>query len=66
MCTRKCTYIVLVDGHDEVAMYHQQTNQSQQTIDQTIVVQEIVSPEVSKLKHVEVSKKQGDQMQFCP
>ena len=32
------TYILLVDVHDEVAMYHQQTNWYQQTIEQTKVI----------------------------
>ena len=44
--------------------YHQQTNWSQETNEQTKVVQEVVSPEVSKLNHALVNKKQGDQMQF--
>ena len=42
-------YILLVD--DEVAIYHQKTNQSQQTVEQTEVIQEVVLPEVSKLNH---------------
>ena len=45
------TFCSLVDDHDEVAMYHQQTNKSQQTIEQTNVTQEVVSREVSKLNH---------------
>ena len=56
------------DHHDEVAMYlltyHQQTKQSQQTNKQMKVIQEVVSPEVSKLSHAVLNKKQGDQMQF--
>ena len=28
------------------------------------VIQEVVSPEVSKLNHAVMNKKQGDQMQF--
>ena len=43
---------------------HQKTNQSQQTNGQTRVIQEVVSPEVSKLNHVVMNKKQGDQMLF--
>ena len=30
----------------------------------TKVIQEVVSPEVSKLNHAVTNKKQGDQMQF--
>ena len=30
------------------------------------VIQELVSPEVSKLNHPVMNKKQGDQMQFSP
>ena len=41
--------------------YHQQTNYSEQTNEQTKVIEEVVSPEVSKLNHV---VKQRDQMQF--
>ena len=56
------------DHDDEVAMYlltyHQQTKQSQQTNKQMKVIQEVVSPEVSKLSHAVLNKKQGDQMQF--
>ena len=44
--------------------YHQQTNWSQQTNKQTKGIQEVVSPEVSKLNHAVMNKKQGDQMQF--
>ena len=33
---------------------------------QTRVIQEVVSPEVSKLADTVMSKKQGDQMQFSP
>ena len=46
---KKRTNILLVDDHDEVAMYHQQTNKHQQTIEQTEVIQEQVSSEVSQL-----------------
>ena len=60
------TYILLVD--DQVAIYlltyHQQTNWSQQTNEQTKDIQEVVSPEVSKLNDAVMNKKQGDQMQF--
>ena len=63
---RKCTWILLVDDHDEVSMNHQQTSLNieqthiEQTIKQTHVIQEIVSPEVSELNHVVRNKKQGD------
>ena len=60
------SYILLVDDHDEVAMYLPSTNKlvSQQTNGQTKVIQDVVSPEVSKLNHAVMNKKQGDQMQF--
>ena len=45
-------------------IYHQQTNESQQTNEQTKVIQEVLSPEVSKLNHDVMNKKQGDQMQL--
>ena len=51
------------DAHDKVAMYHQQTNQSQQTIEHTKVIQEVVSLEVSMLNHAVINKKR-DQMQI--
>ena len=54
-------YFLLVD--DEVSIYHQWTNQSQQTVEQTEVIQEAVSPKVSKLNHSVMKKKQGGQMQ---
>ena len=44
--------------------YHQQTNSSQQTNEQTKVIQEVVLTEVSKLNHALMKKKQGDEMQF--
>ena len=34
-------------------MYHQQTNWSQQTIEQTKVIQEVVSPEVAESRCTE-------------
>ena len=34
--------------------------QSQQTNEQTKIIQEVVSPEVSKLNHAVMNKKQGD------
>ena len=55
----------LVDDHDEVVMYHQQTNYSLQTIEQTKVIQEVVSLEVSKLNHAVMNKKR-DKTQFFP
>ena len=46
---------------DEVALYllnyHQETYQSQQTKELTKVIQEVVSPEVSKLNHAVMNKK---------
>ena len=63
---RKCIYLYLHsadDDHDEVAMYlltYHQTNQSQQSNEQTKVIQEVVSPELSNLNHAEMSKEQGD------
>ena len=47
-------------------MHHQQANWSYQTIKQTRFIQELVSPEVSKLSHTVMNKKQEDQMQFSP
>ena len=44
--------------------YYQQTNYPLKTNEQTKVIQEIVSSEVSKLNHAVMNKKQGDQMQF--
>ena len=44
-------------------MYHQQTNYSLQTIEQTKVIQEVVSLEVSKLNHAVMNKKR-DKTQF--
>ena len=46
-----------------VAMYHQQTNQSQQAIEQTKFIQKVVSPDVSKPNHAVMNKKQ-DKKQF--
>ena len=43
---------------------YQQSHESQQTNEQTKVIQEVVSPEVSKLKQAVMNKKQGDHMQF--
>ena len=42
--------------------YHQQTNWSQQTNEQTKFIQEVAPPEVSELNHAVMNKKQGDQM----
>ena len=47
-----------------ILTYHQQRNQSQQTNEQTKVIQEVVSLEVSKLNHAVMNKKRGDVMQF--
>ena len=41
-----------------VALYHQQTNQSQQAIEQTKFIQKVVSLEVSKPNHAVMNKKQ--------
>ena len=56
----------MFDDHDDIAMYHQQTNKSQQTIEKTLVIWEILSPEVSELNHAVMKKEQEDQMQFSP
>ena len=40
--------------------------QSQQNIEQTKVIEKVVSPEISKLSHAVMKKKQGDQMKFSP
>ena len=37
--------------------YHQQTDESQQTNEETNVIQDVVSPEVSKLNHTVMNKK---------
>ena len=47
-------------------MCHQQTNYSQQTIEQTKVIQDVISPEVSKLNYALLKKKQESQIQFSP
>ena len=44
--------------------YHQQANSSQQTNEQRRVIEEVVSPEVSKLNHALIKKKQRDEMQL--
>ena len=53
---------------DEVAMYLLTTINKQtilnKTNEQRKVVQEVASPEVPKLNHTVMNKKQGDQMQF--
>ena len=46
-----------------VALYDQQTNQSQQAIEQTKFIQKVVSPDVSKPNHAVMNKKQ-DKKQF--
>ena len=46
-------------------MSHQQTNQSQQTIEQINITQEVILLDVSKLNHA-VMKKKRDQIDFCP
>ena len=59
MCHKKMyIYILLVGDHDEVGNYVPTINKqwSQQTTEQKKVIQEEVSPEVSKLKHVEMKK----------
>ena len=47
-------------------MCHQQTNYSQQTIEQTKAIQDVVLPEVSKLNYALLIKKQGYQIQSFP
>ena len=56
---RKCiyTYILLVDDLPS-------TNNFWKTNEQTKVIQEVVSPELSKLNHAVMNKNQGNQMQF--
>ena len=46
--------------------YVPSNKQSQQTIKQDKVIQEVVSPEVSKVNDYVISRKQGDQLQFFP
>ena len=46
--------------------YHQQTNQSQQNIEQTKVIQEVYSPDVSKLNDAVMNRKQGNQIHISP
>ena len=46
-------------------MFHQETNLSQETIEQTKVTQEVVSREISRLNHAVMNKKR-DQMPFFP
>ena len=41
-------------------------NLSEQTIEQTKVIQEVASPGLSKLNDAVMNKKQGDRMQFSP
>ena len=55
----------MTTDHDECVgtYHHQQTNQSQETNKKTKVIQKRVSPEVTKLNHGVMNKKQ-DQMQF--
>ena len=40
------------------------TNWSQQSNEQMKIIQEVASPEVPKLNHTAMNKKQGDQMQM--
>ena len=47
-------------------MCHEQTSKSQQTSEQTKVIQNVVLPEVSKLNYPLLNKKQGDQIQLFP
>ena len=58
----------MIDGYDEVPYlynyHHQQTNQSQQTILQIKVIQQVVSTVVSKLNNALMNKKQEGQIQF--
>ena len=49
--------LLWITDHDEYVPTIEQTNYSQQTNEQTKVIQEVVSPEVPKLNHVAVNKK---------
>ena len=57
-------YILLVNDY-EVATYIPSTS-SQQNVKQTEVIQEVVSPEVSKVNHSVMNKKRGNQIEFSP
>ena len=60
--TFHCSLIIM----KQLYLYDQETKQSQQTIKQTKVVQEVVSPEVSKLIYYVMNEKQGDKIQSSP
>ena len=55
-------YILLVNDY-EVATYIPSTS-SQQNVKQTEVIQEEVSPEVSKVNHSVMNKKRGNKIEF--
>ena len=70
-CWRTCVtrkpipcYILLVDYHDEVARYVPNISKQTTLNKQTKVIQEVVSPKVSRLNHSVMNKKQGDEIQF--
>ena len=50
----KCSYILLVDGHDEGTIYT--INQSQQIMEQTKVIEGVVLSYASKLYHSVINK----------
>ena len=53
-----------VNDNDEIAMYHQQTNYSQQTIEQTKFIHKVLSPDVSKPNHAVLNKMPGPNAVF--
>ena len=53
-----------VNDNDEIAMYHQQTNYSQQTIEQTKFIHKVLSPDVSKPNHTVLNKMPGPNAVF--
>ena len=53
----------MITGHDEYVPTIINKQTSQQTNEQTKVIQEVVSPEVPKLNHAVMNKKR-DQMHF--
>ena len=60
--TFHCSLIIM----KQLQLYDQYTKQSHQTIEQTKVIQEVVSPEVSKLIYNVMNEKQGDKIQSSP
>ena len=57
----------MVDDHDEVAMYLPSTNKlvSQQTSEQTKVIEEVVSLRISMLNHAVINKTRRSYAVFC-